>query len=145
MLCYKCSVISVLLLVLCYKCSIISALLLVLCNKCSVISVLLLVFCYCSVIVDSLFNVPVIVLRVLCLVLVSMNWPFRNPRLLLLFVFLCRLLISFANSLDPDQARQNDGPGLDPNCLTIWWNSWRKFSKNKEKLPSMNKVKSSNT
>ena len=23
-----------------------------------------------------------------------------------------------ANSLDPDQARQNVGPDLDPNCLT---------------------------
>ena len=30
----------------------------------------------------------------------------------------CHLLISFANSLDPDQARQNVGPDLDPNCLT---------------------------
>ena len=29
------------------------------------------------------------------------------------------LLISFANSLDPDQARQNVGPDLDPNCLTL--------------------------
>ena len=27
-------------------------------------------------------------------------------------------LITFANSLDPDQARQNVGPDLDPNCLT---------------------------
>ena len=27
------------------------------------------------------------------------------------------LLITFANSLDPDQAGQNVGPGLDPNCL----------------------------
>ena len=26
----------------------------------------------------------------------------------------CRLLITFANSLDPDQARQNVGPELDP-------------------------------
>ena len=25
----------------------------------------------------------------------------------------CRLLITFANSLDPDQARQNVGPDLD--------------------------------
>ena len=31
----------------------------------------------------------------------------------------CRLLITFANSLDPDQARQNVGPDLDPNCLTL--------------------------
>ena len=30
----------------------------------------------------------------------------------------CHLLIIFANSLDPDQARQNVGPDLDPNCLT---------------------------
>ena len=36
----------------------------------------------------------------------------------------CRMLISFANSLDPDQARQNVGPDLDPNCLTLWWYSW---------------------
>ena len=28
------------------------------------------------------------------------------------------LLITFANSLDPDQARQNVGPDLDPSCLT---------------------------
>ena len=31
----------------------------------------------------------------------------------------CRLLITFANSLDPDQARQNVGPDRDPNCLTL--------------------------
>ena len=30
----------------------------------------------------------------------------------------CCLLITFANSLDPDQARQNVGPDLDSNCLT---------------------------
>ena len=30
-----------------------------------------------------------------------------------------RLLITFANSLDPDQARQNVGPDLNPNCLTL--------------------------
>ena len=29
-----------------------------------------------------------------------------------------RLLITFANSLDPDQDRQNVGPDLDPNRLT---------------------------
>ena len=27
---------------------------------------------------------------------------------------------SFAKSLDSDQARQHGGPGLDPNCLTLW-------------------------
>ena len=31
----------------------------------------------------------------------------------------CRLLITFANNLDPDQARQHVRPDLDPNCLTI--------------------------
>ena len=29
----------------------------------------------------------------------------------------CRLLITFANSLEPDQDQQNVGPDLDPNCL----------------------------
>ena len=28
----------------------------------------------------------------------------------------CCLVITFANSLDLDQARQNVGPDLDPNC-----------------------------
>ena len=31
----------------------------------------------------------------------------------------CHLLLIFANSLDPDQAQQNVGPDLDPNCLTL--------------------------
>ena len=30
-----------------------------------------------------------------------------------------RLLIIFANCLDPDQDQQNIGPDLDPNCLTL--------------------------
>ena len=30
----------------------------------------------------------------------------------------CCLLKTFANSLDPDQARHNVGPDQDPNCLT---------------------------
>ena len=29
----------------------------------------------------------------------------------------CCLLITFANNLDPDQARQNVGPGLDPKLF----------------------------
>ena len=33
----------------------------------------------------------------------------------------CCLLITFANSLDQDQASQNAGPDLDPNCLTPGW------------------------
>ena len=31
----------------------------------------------------------------------------------------CRLLITFANGLDPDQDRQNVGPDLVPNRLTL--------------------------
>ena len=31
----------------------------------------------------------------------------------------CRLLITFANSLDPDQDLQNVGPDLNPTCLTF--------------------------
>ena len=30
----------------------------------------------------------------------------------------CSTLITFANSLDPDQDQQNAGPDLDQNCLT---------------------------
>ena len=29
------------------------------------------------------------------------------------------LLVTFTNSLDPDKARQNVGPDLGPNCLTL--------------------------
>ena len=29
----------------------------------------------------------------------------------------CCPLITFANSLDPDQSPQNVGPGLDPKCV----------------------------
>ena len=35
----------------------------------------------------------------------------------LLFACLCRLLRAFANCLDPDQARQNVGPDLDPKLF----------------------------
>ena len=41
----------------------------------------------------------------------------------------CHMLITFANSLDPDQDRRNVGPDLDPNCLTLWWCSWKNFMK----------------
>ena len=36
---------------------------------------------------------------------------------------------TFVNSLDPDQVRQNVGPDLDPNCLTLWWQWWKNFLK----------------
>ena len=32
---------------------------------------------------------------------------------------ICHLLIIFANSLDLDQAQQDAGPDLDPNCLIL--------------------------
>ena len=35
------------------------------------------------------------------------------------FTYECRLLVTFANSLDPDQARRFVGPDLDQNCLTL--------------------------
>ena len=41
----------------------------------------------------------------------------------------CLLLIIFANSLDPDQARQNVRPDLDPNCLTLMVILKKKFQK----------------
>ena len=31
----------------------------------------------------------------------------------------CHLLLTIANSLDPDQGQQNVGPDLDPNCLKL--------------------------
>ena len=36
---------------------------------------------------------------------------------------------NFENSLDPDQARHNVGPDLDPSCLTLWWYSSKNFRK----------------
>ena len=33
--------------------------------------------------------------------------------------YFCRLLITFVNSLDPDQDQQNDDPDLDPNRLPL--------------------------
>ena len=49
------------------------------------------------------------------------------------------MLVAYANSLDPDQARQNVGPDLDPICLTLRWYSWKKlelfFYKKKQMSP----------
>ena len=36
---------------------------------------------------------------------------------------LTSVLITFANNLDPDQAQQNVGHDLDPNCLVLYWYS----------------------
>ena len=40
-----------------------------------------------------------------------------------------RLLITFANSLDPNQVRHIVGLDLDPICLTLRWYSWKIFWK----------------
>ena len=40
----------------------------------------------------------------------------RPPTLTLCLLI---MLIIFANTLDPDQARRNVGSDLDPNCLTL--------------------------
>ena len=67
--------------------------------------------------------------------------------------YLHRLQVTVTNSLDPDQAQRHVGPGLDPNCLTLWWYSWKNFSKKlilkiisrrrkHAKLPSMQELES---
>ena len=67
------------------------------------------------------------------------------------------LLITFANSLDPDQAWRFVWPDLEPNCLTLWWYSWKIFlkklfffknpqmTKKHEILPSMQRVNTCST
>ena len=40
----------------------------------------------------------------------------HSSQMILLFICKCRLLITFSNSLDSDQARQNVGPDLDQSC-----------------------------
>ena len=52
-------------------------------------------------------------------------WPFMKNKIVYLNFFLASgefhsLLISFANSLEPDQDRQNVGPDLDTNHLTLF-------------------------
>ena len=51
--------------------------------------------------------------------------------------YFCHLQITFANGLDPDQDRQNVGPDLVPNCLTLWLKNFLKklmTSKNDTKM-----------
>ena len=55
-----------------------------------------------------------------CWVYFLASWPLLS---------FCCLLITFANSLDPDQDGQNVHPDLDPNCLTLWQCSWKYFWK----------------
>ena len=65
---------------------------------------------------------------------------------------MCRLPITLANSLDPDQARRIVGADQGPNCLTLRWYFLKIFfqkvnfeknqqtTKKHEKLPSMQLV-----
>ena len=39
------------------------------------------------------------------------------PTCCLTLCHLCCLVVTFVNSLEPDQARQDVGPDLDPNCF----------------------------
>ena len=56
----------------------------------------------------------------------------------------CRLLITFANSLDPDHDQQNVGPDLDLNCLCRTHGFLKQFilkkSQHHEKLPRMQRA-----
>ena len=54
--------------------------------------------------------------------------------------------MTFANSLDPDQARQKVGPDLHPNCLTLMvflkecFEKKSAGDKNNERFPSMQRA-----
>ena len=48
----------------------------------------------------------------------------------------CHLLITFANSLDPDQDRKNVGPDLDPNSQ----NKSAEDNKSMENYPACKKL-----
>ena len=62
---------------------------------------------------------------------VSANW---------LFISKGSLLITIANSLDPDQAQHNVGPDLDPNSLTLWSNPRKKSFLKKKSFDSEKKT-----
>ena len=49
----------------------------------------------------------------------KMIWISYIPLTLSLIAATCHLLITFANSLDPDQDRQNGGADLGTNNLTL--------------------------
>ena len=78
--------------------------------------------------------------------------PLSSPTSFLACDNFCRLLITFANSLDPDQDWQKVGPDLDPKYLTLIY-SWKKYfekvnfekkvnrgQQKHEKLPSMQRA-----
>ena len=49
------------------------------------------------------------------------SWGKLISRILFFILYIQKFInfVIFANSLDPDQAQQNVGPDLDPNCLTL--------------------------
>ena len=60
----------------------------------------------------------------------SAPWKyFANTNSFLTISHFCRLLITFANSLYPDQDWQIVGPDLGPNHFTFWEYSWNIFWK----------------
>ena len=65
------------------------------------------------------------------------------------YLLVRRLLITFANSLGPDEARRDVGPYLDPNCNAIFSEKKSKKiilkkksadDKNHEKMHSMQRI-----
>ena len=59
-------------------------------------------------------------LHVFMYVFICLQGDVSDCRLTLsLLAVTCRLLITFANSLYPDQNKQNFGPDLDSNCMTL--------------------------
>ena len=59
----------------------------------------------------------------------SANATYHKNQNSQLFVYKYRLLITFENSLYPDQARQNVGYNLDPNCFDTRMISLKEFFK----------------
>ena len=57
------------------------------------------------------------------------------------YITLCRLLITFANSLNPDKDKKNVETDLDPNCLTKnffekdYFEQHQQMRKKHEKIP----------
>ena len=72
----------------------------------------------------------------------QLNQAFSSQGTYKLSVYLCHLLKTFAYRLDPDQARQNIGPDLDPICLIYLKYFFKKvdFQKISRRQKSIKKV-----
>ena len=83
---------------------------------------------------------------------ITFLWHFGKFNTKLTLTFFCCLMITFANSLAPDQDRQNLGAYLDPNCLAsvpelecfekVHLEKSQQTTKKHEKVPSMESVNS---